>query len=464
MGDNADVKNQFSDLVQQLEKIVPYASVLYKKRSGTRVNVNRVQENVEPEDPAEGLVATLWNGQSFTEYAANRWEWKELHSTLTALAKKSIKERDRKKPLADIDPGPSVENDFVAPVGQDPAKISLHEKLTLARTRMRQALAMDAQVANAVSVLGDTTSEDVYVNRAKRMSQKITRVDAIMVVFVSDGKNMTDLHTGVSKNGGLEKAVISESEIRALVNDGKRLVTAERLKPGLYDVVTDPEWSGIIAHECFGHGMETDLYVRERALSQKYIGKPVASEIVNMFDDPSLIDEAGGFFFDDEGQISNSTHIIKNGILQRGLTDLASAHALKLTRSANGRRESFSRKAYARMTNTFFDNGKNTKEEMIASIDNGLYLRHATNGMEDPQAWGIQVEGLWAEEIKNGKLTGKVFSPVIMTGFVPDLLKSISMVGNDRHISGLGMCGKGHKEWVKNTTGGPHLKMKARLA
>jgi TldD protein len=183
-----------------------------------------------------------------------------------------------------------------------------------------------------------------------------------------------------------------------------------------------------------------------------------------MFDDPSLIQEAGGFFFDDEGQLSSATHIIKDGILQRGLTDLASAHKLRLPRSANGRRESYARKAYARMTNTFFANGDNSPEEMIASVKNGLYLRHATNGMEDPQAWGIQVEGLWAEEIKNGKLTGKVYSPVIMTGFVPELLKSISMVGNDCFISGLGMCGKGHKEWVKNTTGGPHLKMKARLA
>jgi TldD protein len=116
------------------------------------------------------------------------------------------------------------------------------------------------------------------------------------------------------------------------------------------------------------------------------------------------------------------------------------------------------------MTNTFFENGTHTKEEMIASIKDGIYLRHATNGMEDPQAWGIQVEGLWGQKIKNGKLTDEVFSPIIMTGFVPDLLKSITMVGNDKDISGLGMCGKGHKEWVKNTTGGPHLKMKARLA
>lgn len=101
---------------------------------------------------------------------------------------------------------------------------------------------------------------------------------------------------------------------------------------------------------------------------------------------------------------------------------------------------------------------------MLASIEKGLYLRYATNGMEDPQAWGIQVEGLWAQEIKNGKLTETIYSPVIMTGFVPELLKSICLIGNDRSISGLGFCGKGHKEWIKNTTGGPHMKLRARLA
>ena len=67
------------------------------------------------------------------------------------------------------------------------------------------------------------------------------------------------------------------------------------------------------------------------------------------------------------------------------------------------------------------------------------------------------------EEIKNGKLTGKVYSPVIVTGFVPDLLNSISMVGKERFIKGLGFCGKGHKEWVKVTDGGPYLKLRAQL-
>ncbi len=459
-----NLTGKLESIIRRLEQKVPYASALYKRRSGTRINVNRVQESVEPEDPSQGFVFTLWNGQQFFEYSVNHDRWDDIEADLSDVARMAMSSRKKGEKSTDIDPGPSNSKNFVSPYAKDPDEVPLLERLTIARNRLKAALGADPMVTNAISILGNTTSEDVFVNRSKQMSQIIRRVDAILVVFVSDGENTTDLHIGTSKNGGLEKAVISDEEIRNVVEDGKRLLKAPRLKPGLYDVVTDPEWSGIIAHECFGHGMETDLYTRGRAMSQKFLSKPVASKIVNMFDDPSMIDESGGFFFDDEGQIANSTHIIKDGILQRGLTDMASAHKLKMKRSANGRRESFVRKAYARMTNTFFENGKNTKDQMISSIQNGVYLRHATNGMEDPQAWGIQVEGLWAEEIKNGKLTGTVFSPVIMTGFVPDLLKSISMVGDDRHISGLGMCGKGHKEWVKNTTGGPHLKMKARLA
>jgi TldD protein len=129
-----------------------------------------------------------------------------------------------------------------------------------------------------------------------------------------------------------------------------------------------------------------------------------------------------------------------------------------MKRTANGRRESYERKAYARMTNTYFGAGKDKYEDMLASIDSGFLLTHPSNGMEDPKGWGIQLEGYLAEEIKGGKLTGNVFTPVIVTGYLPDMLDSISMVGDESTIFGLGYCGKGHKEWVKVTDGGPYLK------
>ena len=100
---------------------------------------------------------------------------------------------------------------------------------------------------------------------------------------------------------------------------------------------------------------------------------------------------------------------------------------------------------------------------MIASIEHGYLLESVQSGMEDPKHWGIQCMVGLGREIKDGKLTGKVVSPVTLTGYVPDLLKSISMVSGKEELFGSGMCGKGHKEWVKVSDGGPYLKCKVRL-
>ena len=131
--------------------------------------------------------------------------------------------------------------------------------------------------------------------------------------------------------------------------------------------------------------------------------------------------------------------------------------------TGNGRRESYRRKAYTRMTNTYFEAGTDSVEDMIASISYGFLLDNAMSGMEDPKNWGIQMMVNIAREIRDGKLTGKVFSPVVLTGYVPDLLKSITMMSDKEELCGSGFCGKGYKEWVKVSDGGPYIKAKIRL-
>jgi TldD protein len=115
------------------------------------------------------------------------------------------------------------------------------------------------------------------------------------------------------------------------------------------------------------------------------------------------------------------------------------------------------------MTNTIFDSGTDTREDMIASVKKGYFLEGMFSGMEDPKHWGIQCIIARGYEIIDGKFTGNVVAPVVMTGYVPDLLGSISMVSTDRESFGNGGCGKGHKEWVKVSDGGPYLKAVARL-
>jgi len=287
--------------------------------------------------------------------------------------------------------------------------------------------------------------------------------EMLQVVVARDGRTQM-LWDGISRGGGFENLGWCASRVAPLVADAERLLGAQRLEPGFTTVVTDSDWSGMLAHEAFGHGTETDMYLKDRAKGKEYMGKRVASDITSLDDDPSFPGQAATFYFDHEGALARRNPIIEKGMLVHGMTDYYSAHYLGYERSANGRRESWERKAYARMTNTFFKPGKSKPADIIASVDEGYYLRYPSNGMEDPQGWGIQCEGLWAEKIRKGKLTGELCSPVILTGFVPDILQSIDMVGDDLEISGLGYCGKGHKEIVKNTMGGPHLKFRARLA
>ena len=115
------------------------------------------------------------------------------------------------------------------------------------------------------------------------------------------------------------------------------------------------------------------------------------------------------------------------------------------------------------MTNTFFEKGKDKLEDMIASIQHGYMLFETSNGMEDPKNWAIQCVAQYGIEIVDGKLTDNYVAPVVMSGYVPDLLKSISMISDDFEISGSGYCGKGYKEWVRVSDGGPALKVKVKL-
>ena len=177
------------------------------------------------------------------------------------------------------------------------------------------------------------------------------------------------------------------------------------------------------------------------------------------------VDDSATMWFDDEGTLTSDTVVINGGILKKGMCDALSAARLGVKPTGNGRRESYERKVYTRMTNTYFEGAAQnvTLNEMIASIKYGFLLESPSSGMEDPKNWGIQCMVTTAREIKDGKLTGKIFSPIVLTGYVPDLLKSVSMMSGQLVTCGGGYCGKGYKEWVKVSDGGPYMKARIRL-
>ena len=277
------------------------------------------------------------------------------------------------------------------------------------------------------------------------------------------GEEIKDYYMSYSNLGGAELLSRMEADVEKGAKVTLELLDSEPMVPGEYDCICAPDVTGMIVHEAFGHGVEMDMFVKKRALAQKYVGEYVASSLVTMHDGASAASETATYFFDDEGTMAHDTVVIDKGVLKQGISDLQSALILGTEPTGNGRRESYRRKAYTRMTNTYFEGGKDTVEDMIASVDYGFLLENPSSGMEDPKNWGIQCMVNIAREIRGGKLTGKIFSPIVLTGYVPDLLKSISMMSADAELNGGGMCGKGYKEWVKVSDGGPYIKARIRL-
>jgi TldD protein len=393
--DFSDLRGFLPELVRELEKKVPYASAFAARKEGVRVVVSSAQMSATSEPPATGVDITLWNGEQFFEYASNRLDKGLIRKEALELAARAAASAKTDKPIV-LDPGEKLEKDFQTPVKLAPKKVELKDKMAYARS-LQQALAKGSEkIQNAIAVVGDLTAEEIYVNRHKNLRQTLTRVDELMQIFVSDGQKMQQLWEGNSLAGGYELQGLCKDKVKPLIADAERLLKAGRLEAGFYDIVSDSDWSGIIAHEAFGHGTETDMYLKDRAMGKAYMDRQVASDITDLYDDPTYPGQAGTFFFDHEGALASKNQIIAKGTLKSGMTDFYSASLLEYPRTANGRRESWERKAYARMTNTFFAPGKSTPAELIASVEDGIYLRYPSNGMEDPQGWGIQCEGLWA--------------------------------------------------------------------
>lgn len=304
----------------------------------------------------------------------------------------------------------------------------------------------------------------LFLSKERCLRQSYVYTEGSIAAFApnQDGEIKT-AYEGVSGLGGPEILAALQETITKMPKIMDDLLKAERVSPGEYEIITDPGISGLIAHEAFGHGVEMDMFVKERALGAQYLNKRVGSDLVTMHEGALCADSVASYAFDDEGTLAGDVTEIDHGILKTGICDLISALRLGIQPTGNGKRENYSHKVYTRMTNTLFECGNNTLEEMISSIKHGYLLSGTESGMEDPKHWGIQCIISRGYEIRNGEMTGKVVSPVIMTGYVPDLLGNITMAGSELRIDGNGACGKGYKEWVKVADGGPYLKTKARL-
>ncbi len=229
----------------------------------------------------------------------------------------------------------------------------------------------------------------------------------------------------------------SEAVNAALVNLESRPAPA-----GPMTVVLGPGWPGVLLHEAIGHGLEGDFNRKGSSAFSGRIGQRVAAKGVTVVDDGTIADRRGSLNVDDEGNPTQCTTLIEDGILKGYIQDTLNARLMKMPATGNGRRESYAHLPMPRMTNTYMLGGDRDPEEILASVKNGLYAVNFGGGQVDITNGKFVFSASEAWMIENGKLAYPVKGATLI-GNGPDVLNRVSMIGNDMRLdSGVGVCGK----------------------
>jgi TldD protein len=457
-------------LGKRLGEEYSYYSILATDNSSRTYTASAggVSATANPLHTSRGIVIRVRDEKGFAEYSLSQISDESIDDVLDTVREKIIGMRDGLEEFAGNMSRGRIEEEELSFVKNTTYKIHPDEygdgKIIDVISGIREeGLSMSPKLIDCGISVTYQEIHKLFLSARRDLTQNLVWTVGAVSVMAKRWQEVKTVYTSVSGLGGLEIIDGIKEKLGYLVETVEALLESQPMIPGTYDCICTPDVTGMIVHEAFGHGVEMDRFVKDRALAKDHIGKQVASELVTMHDGGIAAYETGSYFFDDEGVEARDTVIIEKGILKRGISDDLSALSLGTPPTGNGRRQDFGAKAYTRMTNTFFEGGSDDVDDMIASIKYGFLLENPTSGMEDPKNWGIQCMVSHAREIADGKLTGKIYSPVVLTGYVPDLLRSITMMSRNVEFSGGGMCGKGYKEWVFVSDGGPHMKARAKL-
>jgi TldD protein len=227
---------------------------------------------------------------------------------------------------------------------------------------------------------------------------------------------------------------------------------------GAMPVVLGPGWPGILLHEAVGHGLEGDFNRKGTSAFSGRVGERVAPKECTIVDDGTMLNRRGSLAIDDEGTPGKYNVLVENGILRGYMQDKLNARLMGVAPTGNGRRESFAHMPMPRMTNTYMLAGPHAPEEIIASVDKGLYAPNFGGGQVDITSGKFVFSACEAYLIENGKITAPVKGAMLI-GDGPEALSRISMIGNDLQLdSGVGTCGK-EGQSIPVGVGQPTLKI-----
>ncbi|MFQ5665467.1 MAG: metalloprotease TldD [Candidatus Binatia bacterium] len=329
---------------------------------------------------------------------------------------------------------------------QLPTETPLTAKVELLDRIDRAARRHDARIKNVLASLGVEHKLVLIVSSAGYVVGDVQPLVRLNVTCIAEtgGRREQGTYGG---GGRVEYGFLLDDErylhfTRAAADQALRNLQAADAPAGTMTVVLGPGWPGVLLHEAVGHGLEGDFNRKKVSAFTELLGKPVASPLCTVIDDGTLARRRGSLNVDDEGTPTRRTVLIEKGVLCGYLQDRLNARLMGMPLTGNGRRESFAHIPMPRMTNTFMLAGDSPPEDVVRSVDRGLYAAYFGGGQVDITNGKFVFSASEAYLIEGGKITQPVKGATLI-GSGPDVLKRISMVGNDLQLDeGIGTCGK----------------------
>ncbi|WP_428851666.1 metalloprotease TldD [Imbroritus primus] len=334
-------------------------------------------------------------------------------------------------------------------------KVALLERVEkMARAKDPRVVQVMAGLAGEYDVVLVARSDGVLAADVR----PLVRV-SVTVIAEQNGRR----ETGSSGGGGrYAYSYFTDERLQQYVDEAvaSALVNLESIPApaGAMTVVLGAGWPGILLHEAVGHGLEGDFNRKGSSAFAGMLGERVAAKGVTVVDDGTLANRRGSLNLDDEGNPTQCTTLIEDGILRGYIQDTMNARLMKMPVTGNARRESYAALPMPRMTNTYMLNGDKDPQEIIASVKKGLYAANFGGGQVDITNGKFVFSASEAYLIEDGKITAPVRGATLV-GSGPESLKHVTMIGNDMRLDpGIGVCGKDGQS-VPVGVGQPTLRM-----
>ena len=343
--------------------------------------------------------------------------------------------------------------------------MSKQEKIALLEAIDKEARSIDSRVIQVNASLSGCYEVVMVADMHGHMVADVRPLVSVNVSVIVEDKNGKRESARSGGGGRVAYSYFTEEEnalsyAREAVREALINLDAQPAPAGTMPVVLGPGWPGVLLHEAVGHGLEGDFNRKGLSAFSGRMGQQVAAPGVTVVDDGTLKDRRGSLTIDDEGTPSQCTTLIENGVLVNYMQDKLNAKLMGMQSTGNCRRESYAHIPMPRMTNTYMLAGSHEPEEIIKSVKRGLYAVNFGGGQVDITSGQFVFSASEAYLIEDGKITAPVKGATLI-GNGPDVMKKISMIGNDLALDrGIGVCGKDGQS-VPVGVGQPTLKIDA---